>query len=60
MMKEVVYTETYKITLSAVIDGIEQSYGTATAAKLLNRIDGVVNKIVINPFIFQAIPLRSI
>jgi hypothetical protein len=59
MITEVVYTETYKITLTAVISSVEGSYGAASAEKLLNRIDRIVDKIIINPFLFQAIPVDS-
>jgi hypothetical protein len=45
MISGVVYTETYKITLTAVIDNIEKAYGTRSAEKLLDRIDRIVEKI---------------
>ena len=59
MINEVVYTETYKITLIAVINSVEGSYGTSSAEKLLNRIDRIVDKIIINPYLYQAIPIDS-
>ena len=46
MIAEVVYTETYKFTLTALINNVEGAYGTPSAEKLLNRIDGIVKKIV--------------
>jgi len=57
MIAEIVYTETYKFTLTALINNVEGGYGTPSAEKLLNRIDGIVKKIVINPYLFQAIPM---
>jgi plasmid stabilization system protein ParE len=59
MISEVVYTETYKITLTAVIDNIEKAYGTRSAEKLLDRIDRIVEKIIINPYLYQAIPVDT-
>lgn len=57
MISEVVYTETYKITLTAVITHVENDYGTLVANKLLNRIDRIVEKIIKNPNLYQAIPV---
>jgi hypothetical protein len=56
---EVVYTDTYKITLAAVINNVEKSHGALSAEKLLDRIDGIVQKIIINPYLFQAIPIDT-
>jgi hypothetical protein len=44
MIAEVVYTETYKFTLTALINNVEGAYGTSLAEKLLRRIDGIVKK----------------
>jgi len=57
MLSEIVYTETYKFTLAALIKNVESFYGHAFAEKLLDRIDLIVEKIVVNPFMFQAIPI---
>ena len=57
MISEVVYTETYKITLVATINVVENSYGTPSAEKLLDRIDSIVKKIIINPYLYLAIPV---
>lgn len=46
MIGEVVYTEACKFTLTALITGVENSYGTPFAEKLLNRNDGIVKKII--------------
>ncbi|HEY8781851.1 MAG TPA: hypothetical protein VIM16_09570 [Mucilaginibacter sp.] len=59
MISEVVYTETYKITLTALVNNVEKSYGASSAEKLLDRIDGIVEKIVINPYLYQAIPVDT-
>jgi hypothetical protein len=56
MISEVVYTETYKITLIEVVNSVEKSYGASSAEKLLDRIDRVVEKIIVNPYLYQAIP----
>jgi hypothetical protein len=55
MISEVVYTETYKITLIAVINNVENAYGALVADKLLNRIDRIVEKIIKSPILYQAI-----
>ena len=57
MVIEVVYSETYKITLTAVINNVENAYGTPSAEKLLDRIDRIVEKIIVNPYLYQAIPV---
>ncbi|MDB5030056.1 hypothetical protein [Mucilaginibacter sp.] len=44
MTAEVVYTDTYKITLIAVINYVENNYGASSAGKLLDRIDRIVKK----------------
>jgi hypothetical protein len=59
MINEVVYTETYKITLIAVVNSVEKLYGTSSAEKLLDRIDQIVEKVIINPYLFQAIPVDT-
>ena len=59
MINEVVYTETYKFTLTALINNVEGAYGVSSAEKLLDRIDGIVEKITINPYLFQAIPIDN-
>lgn len=59
MISEIVYTETYKITLAAVIDNLEKAYGTRSVEKLLDRIDRIVEKIIINPYLYQAIPVDT-
>jgi hypothetical protein len=59
MVTEVVYTETYKITLALLINNVELAFGTSTAEKLLDRIDGIVKKIITNPNLYQAIPLDT-
>jgi len=59
MIKEVVYTETYRITLTALIDGVEKAYGVASAEKLLDRIDQILDKVIVNPFLYQAIPVDT-
>ena len=59
MIREVVYTETYKITLAALINQVENGYGVSYAEKLLDRIDGIVEKIIENPQLFQAIPIDT-
>jgi len=59
MIVEIVYTETYKFTLSALINNVEASYGTSISEKLLDRIDDIVKKIALNPYLFQAIPVDS-
>ena len=57
MITEVVYTETYRVTLTALIDGVEKSYDRSTADKLLDRIDQIVEKVIVNPYLYQAIPV---
>jgi hypothetical protein len=57
MINEVVYTDTYKITLAAVINNVESGYGHSSAEKLLNRIDRIVKKIILNPYLYQALPV---
>ena len=59
MVNEVVYTETYKITLSTIISYVENHYGNLSALKLLNRIDRIIKKIVINPYLYQVIPVDT-
>ncbi|HEY4325364.1 MAG TPA: hypothetical protein VGN20_15300 [Mucilaginibacter sp.] len=59
MINEVVYTDTYKITLTAVINSVENAYGVASAEKLLDRIDRIVAKIVVNPYLYQAVPVDT-
>lgn len=59
MITEIVYTETYKITLTAVINNVENAYGTSSAEKLLDKIDRIVKKISINPYLYQAIPVDT-
>jgi hypothetical protein len=59
MITEVVYTETYRITLTALIGGVENAYGIPTAEKLLDRIDQIVEKVIINPYLCQAIPVDT-
>ena len=59
MTPEVVYTDTYKITLIAVINYVENNYGASSAGKLLDRIDRIVKKIIINPNLYQAIPVDT-
>ena len=41
-------------TLTALIENVENAYGEALAIKLLNRLDGIVKKIVKNPYLYQA------
>ena len=59
MVAEVVYTEPYKFTLATLIHNIESGYGTSSAEKLLDRVDSIVEKIVINPYLFQAISIDN-
>ncbi len=59
MITEVVYTETYKITLTLLVNNVEMGFGTSSAEKLLDRIDRIVEKIIINPYLYQAIPVHS-
>jgi len=59
MINEIIYTDTYKITLIALTDRVEKSHGTSSVEKLLDRIDSIVEKIVINPYLFQAIPIDT-
>ena len=57
MINGVVYTETYKTTLTAVINNVESAYRVSSGEKLLNRIDRIVEKIISNPYLYQAIPV---
>jgi len=59
MIVEVVYTETYKFTLTAIVDNLEKAYGVTSAEKLLDRIDRIIGKIVVNPYLYQAIPVDT-
>ena len=59
MISEVVYTETYKITLTAIVENVEKAYGTRSVEKLLDRIDRIVEKIIVNPYLYQAIPIDT-
>jgi hypothetical protein len=59
MVTEVVYTETYRITLTALIESVENTYGIPTADKLLDRIDQIVEKVIVNPHLYQAIPVDA-
>jgi hypothetical protein len=56
---DVVYTETYSLTLIAVLESVKQQYGSSPAEKLLDRIDGIVVKIIHNPYLFKAIPFDN-
>ncbi len=42
-----------------LIANVEGAYGSSVTEKLLHRIDDIVNKIVSNPYMFQAIPIDS-
>ena len=59
MITEIVYTETYKITLTLLVNDVENGFGASTAEKLLDKIDRIVEKIVINPYLYQAIPVDT-
>jgi len=59
MINEVVYTETYKFTLASLINNVESGYGASAAEKLLDRIDSIIEKIIINPQLFQAVPIDA-
>ena len=57
MIAEVVYTETYKFTLITLINNVESAYGTSSTEYLLHWIDRMVKQIVLDPWLFQAIPV---
>ena len=57
MIKEVIYTETYKFTLITLINNVESAYGTSSTEYLLHWIDRMVKQIVLDPWLFQAIPV---
>jgi hypothetical protein len=59
MISEVVYTDTYKITLIAIVNNVEKSHGALSAEKLLDRIDHIVEKIITNPYLYQATPVDT-
>jgi plasmid stabilization system protein ParE len=59
MITEIVHTETYKITLTLLVNNVEMAFGTSAAEKLLDRIDRIVEKITTNPYLYQAIPIDS-
>ncbi len=57
MINVVVYTETYKTTLKAVFDILTYFHGASVADKFLDRVDRIVKKICLNPYLYQAIPI---
>lgn len=53
------YTETYKQTLRATIDIIESGWGDRYVNRFIKKLDDIVEKISISPYLFQAIPTDS-
>jgi len=41
MISEVVYTETYKITLTAIVENVEKAYGTRSAENYWTGLTGL-------------------
>lgn len=59
MISEIVYTETYKITLAELVKNLEAGYGLSVVDRFFDRIDDIVQKIKKSPYLFQAIPVDT-
>lgn len=57
-MKKVAYTKTYKETLSATVSIIERNWGDRYVNRFLDQLDDLVEKILMYPYLFQALPLN--
>jgi len=59
MIKKIEYTDTYKETLSAIVEIIENDWGDKYVNRFLNQLDRVVAKIKTYPYLFQALPINQ-